>query len=203
MPGVDSTEVPAEIISGDIALACCQGLIGGDSRVPGAAALAAAYDVPAATARAALGRLERGRLISPAGNGYAITARADDSERGTHLAFMAAARLCSRLCQPGMDQMAEAREMLLAAARRCSRGGMTRRDEAMAGQVRTILASGAGRPGGAAGRGDPLGKALAAETAWPARPAPGGPSRRPASSRSGGSRQAGLPAPRTRARGPQ
>jgi hypothetical protein len=152
-----STEVPAERIAGDLALAFREGRIRPGEPLPASERLAAVYQVPLPVAGQALRRLSLAGLIRGGADQGTFVRGQVDARSGLALDVMAVPALCRRLeaapgAVPGRASYRAAlqrvSEAYLSAGRRAIRGGLTGQDERLAAEARRFLAAGgqAGAP---------------------------------------------------------
>ena len=177
-----STETPAELIAGDVALAIRQGHIEPGEPLPSPERLAASYDELRATAEGALIRLSRagviggdasqGTFVAPELTGVASQAL-DVMAAPAMCRWLAAAPAGGRGLYDDPEALQAARERFLAADRRALRGELTERDAGLVAAARKILRAGGQPPSGQLGapgtRLDLLlaGAGWAAAAAWP------------------------------------
>ena len=154
-PTVTSTEVPAELIAGDLALAIREGHIRPGEPLPSAGRLVASYHVPPATVSAALGRLSRAGVIGGDPDQGMFAQELGSGGPRQALDVMAVPALCRRLAStpavvtgPHFDPAAlrQASEVYLSAGRRArDRHGLTNDDARLVAAARDLLDDAAGK----------------------------------------------------------
>jgi DNA-binding FadR family transcriptional regulator len=174
-----STEMPAERMVGDLALAIHEGHISPGEPLPAPERLMASYDVPPATVTEALNRLSATGIITGDASQGRVAAVALTSTARQALHVMAAPAMCRRLAEMPVrprlfvdpEALQAAIEAFLGAGRRALRGGLTERDADLVAAARNILRDGSqiSRAGGAfAPRWDADGRSAGPASAdWP------------------------------------
>ena len=153
-PAVTSTEAPAELIAGDLALAIREGHIRPGEPLPAADRLMASYHVPPAAVSAALGRLSRAGVIDGDPDQGMFAQELGSGEPRQALDVLAVPALCRRLAStpavvtgPHFDPAAlhQASEIYLSAGRRAIRNGLTNDDARLVAAARDLLDDATGK----------------------------------------------------------
>jgi hypothetical protein len=153
-PTVTSTEAPAELIAGDLALAIREGHIKPGEPLPSADRLMDSYGVPPATVTAAFGGLSRAGVIRGDPDQGMFAQDLGSDGRRQALDVLAVPALCRRLAAmpavvtgPHFDPAAlhQASEIYLSAGRRAIRNGLTNSDARLVTAARDLLDDDAGQ----------------------------------------------------------